>query len=283
MRMGNCGLMIAVEQINLLGKVIMSIYKNILNGFTWSFSRLTSYEYCPYSWYQRYIENGDGIGSFYAENGSAMHEIFDGLVKGKIKLEDAPSEYLERFNSIKNRVNHNIMDNTFESCINYLCTIQEDILDDYEIIASELEVNFKVKKYKFTGFIDLLLRDKDGSLIIVDHKSAEPFLKKDGSPYAKARELLTNYTRQLSLYSIAVKKMYGEYPTKLVFHHFKNNGELTVLKFDELVLQETIDWAVGVIKKIYKDEEFLPITKTGFCYRLCNYRRNCAYKLEDDL
>lgn len=30
--------------------------KLVISGMTWSFSRLKSYDQCPYEWYQNYIE-----------------------------------------------------------------------------------------------------------------------------------------------------------------------------------------------------------------------------------
>lgn len=248
----------------------------------WSYSRLTSYEHCPYGWYRRYIECETGEGSFYADNGKAMHEVFDALIKGNVSIEDAPSLYLEKYNSITTSVKQDIMDKTFDICIDYLCNINVDVLDGYEIVGSEIELDFQVHGYRFTGFIDLLLRDSNGNLIVVDHKSSDPFLKKNGEPYAKTKEQFESYVRQLSLYCYGINKMFGEKPTKIVFHHFKNNGKLTVIPVDESIIKSAVDWCLEVIEKIYNDETFEAKPKTGFCYRLCDYRRDCEYTWEDD-
>ena len=260
----------------------MSVYKDLLDGMVWSYSRLTSYEHCPYSWYRRYVEEEVGESSFYADNGKAMHEVFDALVKGNVSFEDAPSLYLEKYDAITSSVKQEIMDKTFDTCINYLCNISENVLDDYEVVGSEIELDFSVCAYRFTGFVDLLLRDGNGNLIIVDHKSSDPFLKKNGEPYAKSKEQFDNYVRQLSLYCYGIEQMYGEKPVKIVFHHFKNDGKLTVLPVDDELIDSATTWCLDVIKKIYDDEAFDPKTKTGFCYRLCDYRRNCDYTMEDD-
>lgn len=260
----------------------MSVYKNLLDGMVWSYSRLTAYEHCPFSWYRRYIEGETGEGSFYADNGKAMHEVFDALIKGEVSFEDAPSLYLEKYEAITTYVKQDIMDNTFDTCINYLCNIDENILDDYEVVGSEIKLDFLVRGYHFTGFVDLLLRDKDGNLIVVDHKSSDPFLKKNGEPYAKTREQFENYTKQMGLYCKGINQMYGEMPTKIVFHHFKNDGKLTVIPVNEKLIEEAVTWCLGVIEKIYKDETFEAKPKTGFCYRLCDYRKDCEYTWDDD-
>lgn len=260
----------------------MSVYKNLLDGMVWSYSRLTAYEHCPFSWYRRYIEGETGEGSFYADNGKAMHEVFDALIKGKVSFEDAPSLYLEKYEAITTYVKQDIMDKTFDTCINYLCNIDENVLDDYEVVGSEIKLDFLIYGYRFTGFVDLLLRDKDGNLIVVDHKSSDPFLKKNGEPYAKTKEQFENYVKQLSLYCYGVFQIYGEMPTKIVFHHFKNDGKLTVIPVNEKLIEDAVDWCIDVIEKIYNDETFEAKPKTGFCYRLCDYRKDCEYIWDDD-
>lgn len=260
----------------------MSMYKNMLDNMVWSYSRLTCYEHCPYSWYRRYIEEEVGEGSFYADNGKAMHTVFEELTKGTLSFEDAPMRYLELFEEIENTTKANIMDKTFDACIGYLCEIPEDIIEEYHVVGSELKVDFTVGDYNFVGYIDLLLQDLDDSLIIVDHKSADPFLKKNGEPYANSKEQFEGYKKQLYLYALAVYQKFGEFPSKLVFHHFKGSGKLTVVEFDKAELDKTVEWAISVINKIYKDETFDAVTKTGYCYRLCDYRKDCDYTKEDE-
>lgn len=248
----------------------------------WSYSRLTAYEHCPYSWYRRYIEGDIGESSFYGDNGRAMHEVFDALVKGDVSFEDAPSLYLEKYEAITSTVKQDIMDKTFDTCINYLCNIDEDVLSGYEVVGSEIKLDFYICGYRFTGFVDLLLRDGNGDLIIVDHKSSDPFLKKNGEPYAKTKEQFENYVKQLSLYCFGINEIYGEMPTKIVFHHFKNDGRLTVISVNEKLIEDAVEWGISVIEKIFNDESFEAKPKTGFCYRLCDYRKDCEYTWEDD-
>lgn len=242
----------------------------------WSYSRLTAYEHCPYNWYLRYIEKKTGEGSFYAENGKIIHDILDELIKGTLSLCDAPSVYLERYERIENKTKQSIMDKTFDACICYLSNLSEDILDGYHVVGSEIKLDFLVCGHRFVGYVDLLLQDEDDNLIIVDHKSSDPFLKKNGEPYSNTKEQFENYKRQLGLYCYGLTQMFGERPTKIVFNHFKS-GKLTILPVSEKLIDDSVNWCLGVIEKIYKDEAFEPLTKTGFCYRLCDYRHDCEY------
>lgn len=260
----------------------MSVYKKLLDNMVWSYSRLSTYNSCPYAWYRRYIEKEYGEGTFYADNGKAMHTVFEELTSGVLNIEDAPSRYLELFGEIENVEKPHIMDKTFDLCVNYLCEMPEDILEEYHVVGSEIEMNFKIGKYDFIGYIDLLLQDGMDNLIVVDHKSTERFLKKDGKPKASTKEMFDGYKKQIYLYAEAVYQKFGEYPTKLVFHHFKDNGVLTTVPFNKEECEEAKKWALETIKKIYKDEEFLAVPKTGYCWRLCDYRNDCDYKFEDE-
>lgn len=260
----------------------MSIYKNMLDNMVWSFSRINSYDYCPYSWYLRYIEKNNGVGSFYADNGKAVHEVLELITNGTISVYDAPMTYLEKYENILNRTKESSMEKTFESCMNYLSELDESVLDGYKIIGSELKINYKIGKYNFIGFIDLLLEDKNGNYIVVDHKSADPFLKKNGEPYSATKTAYEGYVKQLYLYSEGVKQAYGKYPTKLVFNHFKAGGKRTVINWNKDECDMAKKWAVDTIKRIYKDKKFDAITKTGFCYRLCAHRYDCVYTWDDE-
>ena len=259
----------------------MTVYKDLLDKMTWSYSRLTAYEHCPYHWYLKYIEGQDGEGSFYAENGKIMHGILDELIKGTLSIYDAPTEYLERFNEIENTTKQSIMDKTYDSCVNYLDNLDENILDGYHVVGSEIKLDFLVYGYRFVGIIDLLLQDENDNLIVVDHKSSDPFLKKNGEPYASTKEQFENYKRQMGLYCYGLAQVFDERPTKIVFNHFKS-GKLTVLPVSERLIDDSVNWCLGVIEKIYKDDTFEPLTKTGFCYRLCDYRSDCDYLKEDE-
>jgi hypothetical protein len=79
-----------------------------------------------------------------------------------------------------------------------------------------------------------------------------------------------------------VFQIYGEMPTKIVFHHFKNDGKLTIVPVNERLIEDAVNWSLGIIQKIYNDETFDAKPKTGFCYRLCDYRKDCEYTWEDD-
>lgn len=253
-------------------------YKKILDKIVWSFSTLHLYEQCPYAFYCKKIECKDGEQNFFAENGSVMHEIFEELLNRKYGLEVASSIYSDRYDLICSKTKQSTMDKTFEKCMDYLCSVDEFDFCKYEILGVELKLNFEIKKYKFVGYADLVIRDKSsGEVILIDHKSSDHFMKKDGTPLKNQLENFLAYKNQMYMYCKGLKDCFGINVNKIVWHHFKDNGELTAIPFAESDYEESLKWAVDTIKKIYRDRSFKDKKSFMMCGQLCDYRNDCEY------
>lgn len=249
---------------------------------TFSFSRLHSYEQCPYAFYKRYIEEEQGESNFYAENGSIMHDIFKRLLLKEITLEEAPTIYQEEFDCISNLVKKSTMENTFDKCIEYLCEVDEFDHEKYEIVAVEERMDFKVGKYDFVGFPDLLVKERaSGIVILIDHKSLDHFLKKDGSVLKNKQNDFSAYSKQMYLYCKAIKDLYGIQVDKISWHHFKDSGIMTVIDFNQEDYENTLHWCEYMIGKIKKDKVFDACQSYMMCNSLCNFRNMCEYLDEE--
>lgn len=262
----------------------MSKYKELLDGMTFSFSRLHSYETCPYQFYKKYIECDKSEDSnFYADNGKLMHRIFEKLLKGKMTFEEAIIYYEDEFRDLDfcyDEIKESSKSQCYESCVSYLSKIKPLDLDGYEILGVEKKVFFKIDGHDFVGIIDLELRDeKTKQIIIVDHKSSTgKIFKKDGSILKSQAENFQSYKRQLYLYSAAIREEVGEYPGYLAWHHFRDNGAITKIRFNQMECDEARNWAANLIKRIYNDEEFEPVMDYVPCHVLCGYRNGkCEY------
>ena len=257
-------------------------YKKELDGFTWSFSRIHMYEQCPYAFYLKYIENREGEGNFYAENGSIMHKVFQMLLNHEISLEDAPEVYIDLYDEIEETVQQQTMDKTFNKCLDYLCETEDLDLNKYEILGVEEKLEFKIDKYKFIGYADLILKEKaTGRILLIDHKSSDHFLKKNGDVLKSQEENYRAYKKQMYLYCKGIKEKYGFFPDECCWHHFKDSGILEYFPFDEREYTDAQLWAVKTIKRIYRDKHFLENRNYLRCWLLCDYRNDCEY-LEDD-
>lgn len=223
-------------------------YSKELNGMTWSFSRLHAWEQCPYAFYLKYIEGREGETNYYAANGKCMHEVFEALLTNKVAFDDCTQLYADKYDLICEKAKQSIMDSTYEKCIDYLSVVDDVNRDKFEIIGVELKLEFKIDKYNFLGYADLVLKNKDnGEIMLVDHKSSSHFLKKDGTPLKSQLESFLAYRHQMYIYCKGLKECLGLQVDKIVWHHFKDNGELTIIPFSREEYEETLQWAVKTI------------------------------------
>ena len=250
---------------------------------TWSFSRLHAWEQCPYAFYLKYIEQRDGESNYYAANGKCMHEVFEAILTNQIPLDECTQCYADKYDLICETTKQSTMDSTYEKCIDYLCTIDGIDLEKYEILGVELKLDFNIGKYKFVGYADLVVKNKEsGEVILVDHKQATHFMKKDGTPLKNQLENFLAYRHQMYIYCKGLKDCFGIDVNKIIWHHFKDNGELTIIPFEADEYEETLQWAANTIEKIKKDKKFLNKRSYVLCSSLCDYRNDCEYKNEDE-
>lgn len=268
-------------------------YEDQIKDMLFSYSRITTYENCPYQFYLQYIlkdkENYPPENNFYAKNGSAVHEAFEKMLKKIVTPEEAVEVYAELFNEIKEKVRESTMEKTFNMCLDAFESFGlEDFLEKYEIVGVESKLSTEINGIPFYGFLDVLLRDRsDGRLVLMDHKSAKPFFKKDGTVYATLKHQFNEYKDQACLYAKLVYDNYGEYPKEVIWNHFKHDCTFTKIPITEEEVEEKIKWFSETYKKLCEEEDFLPKQyllhpneykdDSFFCTNLCNFRRSCEY------
>lgn len=265
----------------------MSTFKAELDNVLWSFSSLSMYDECPYSFFMHKIDNLKGDNNAYAEIGSYGHDLNERLFKQEITPEEALSECVDEFDDhITEEISEASKDKKFMALCDYLEGFdQESMMTKYEVVAVEQKMRWKIGKYNMIGFIDLILKDKEtGETLLVDHKSSGHFLKKDGKPLKNMEESLERYKKQMYMYADAMKKILGYYPNKIVWNHFLDGGQWTVIDFNLAELDATLQWIKKCIQRIYKDSEFKAVKSYVRCYQLCNYRNGlCEFKdLEEE-
>lgn len=263
-----------------------SMNEFILDAFVWSFSRVNTYSTCPKSFKLQYIDCKSKVQNAFAEWGLLCHSILEGYFKGEISLFDMEEEYKKRYDEyvqhefpMTKTKNMNI--SYYEDGLNYFRNFR-DFGSNYEVLGIEQRLTIELGGYKFTGFIDLILRDKkDKKIIIVDHKSKSGF---------KNNDELSHYLLQLYLYSKYIYDTYGEFPKELWFNMFRA-GNICKCTFDEAEYRKSYDWFVSTIKQIYIDDEFVDKVYTEYmkkgkdiadyklndyyCNNICSVREHC--------
>ena len=143
-----------------------------------------------------------------------------------------------------------------------------------EIVAVERSFSFTVDGLPFTGVADLLV--KDGSLVIWDHKSRDLKERSRRGRYTKTDEELDHYLRQLYLYSIAVKDIYGVYPSHLAFNCYRT-GQIIMEPFLESGLTSAKEWALDTVSRIHHAQKFPPSVDFFRCRYLCDVHDDCEF------
>lgn len=257
-------------------------YTKIFNDMTWSFSRLHTWEQCPYAFYLKYIEQRPGESNYYAENGKCMHEVFQAILTNEIPLEECTKLYSRKYDLICEKTKQSIMEHTYATCMDYLSVIDGIEKKKYEILGVELKLTFKIGKYKFVGYADLVVKNKEKEeIILIDHKQATHFLKKDGTPLKSQISKFMAYKHQMYLYCKGLKECFHIQVDKIVWHHFKEDGKLTIIPFAKEDCEETMEWAVTCIENIKKDKSFVNHPTFILCSALCDYRNDCEYQNEN--
>ncbi len=252
-----------------------SIYKPLIDSMRWSYSRVTSFDNCQYAWYLKYLYGEIEQPNFYASYGSFVHKLLERYLKGELPRQSLPVEFLTGFADQVDgrRPSDDVVGKYIESGYNYFRNFNGF---DLECVAVEDRIEFCIGQNRFVGFIDFIGRDSDGGLVVVDHKSRNLKPRSTRKKPTKSDEELSQYLRQLYLYSVGIEQKYGELPTKLCFNCFRN-GTFIEEPFNSDRCEEVMKWVTDMISYISKAERFRPNLDWFYCYNLCGFRESCCY------
>ncbi|PEM64447.1 RecB family exonuclease [Bacillus toyonensis] len=187
----------------------------------YSYSQLSSFISCPYTWYSTYVLK-QRSGNKFTALGGVLHTVFEfqgrDLLKGVV---NENGHYMKMFNELYFD-NEKVPKNYFESKEEYIAmykkgiTAIENYLGEYHDSKPLLvEKKFKEVLIEGTpsclGFIDRIDGeiDKPWELVVTDYKSGS-------NP--KSKQFL-NEDFQLAIYAQAIYKEYGHYPAFLRYYH----------------------------------------------------------------
>lgn len=221
----------------------------------------------------------DSVNNCFSEYGTMCHSILQKYSEGKLEVYELLDEFKKRFpeeviEPFPNMKYCNLKERYYDDGVSFFANF--DGLGNYKVLSVEERFKENIQdKFYFTGFIDLVLMDENGDIIIVDWKSKSGF--KDDAEEKK-------YRRQLYLYCYYIKQKYGKFPTKLKFNLFRKQDE-KIYDFNIDDYNESIKWMFDTVSEI----ERLIYCKydTFYCSNLCGFRYICALKeqieKDDDL
>lgn len=240
-------------------------------NFKWSFSKLSTYNTCPFSFWLQYMQDPplDKQQNAWAEFGNLCHELLEQYGKGELTLEQLPVEYEKRYSGT---VVHNFpptpkdyAEKAYRQGLEYFQNFK-GFGDRYEIVSTEEKFQIKVGNYDFVGISDLVLRDKEtGELIVIDHKTKSPSsMKKD----------LSVYRNQLHVYAEHVHQKYGRYPESTQFNMIKSQDSISE-PFRLDIHSDSLRWIEDTIDLIHMEEDWEPNPDYYYCRWICPMLQHC--------
>lgn len=245
----------------------------------YSHSRLSTFEQCKYKYKLKYIYKIPSPikKSIEAHLGECVHDalewMYNNIIAGKTpELDEVIERYSntwyekdsEDINIVRNLPKQDYFDKGVKFIIDYY--LKNQPFDD-GTVETEKKVWINLGEgfpHKVIGYIDRLVYNKEkGEYEVHDYKTANTLPNK---------EKFEN-DRQLALYSIAVKELYGQdKPVTLTWHYLNYNMKIFSKRTDEQLdklKRETRE----LIRKIEETREFPP-TKTVLC-DWCEYKQYC--------
>ena len=246
----------------------------------YSHSKLSTFEQCPLKFKYRYIDKiiPEIKKTIEAHLGTCVHSALEWIYT-KVKKNHIPSldEIIVYFSKkwqetytpdiviIKEDLTQK---DYFNNGINFLVTYYQN---HYPFDDNTIDVEKKIKikldsngEYNIIGFIDRLVQNLEkNEFEIHDYKTANSL---------PTQEKIDN-DRQLALYSIAIKEIYGENKEiKLIWHYLAHNKKIISKRTNEQ-LKNLKKQTLELIKKIESTKEFPP--KKSILCKWCEYKNIC--------
>jgi len=250
---------------------------------TYSPSRLSTYEQCPRRYRFHYVDKIDReeAKTIEAFTGGLVHDALEKLYKdlrlGSLLVKDAllvyfdslwKKEWSKEIKIVRDSTNADQFRDLGHRClIQYYDRYAP--FDQGETLGLETKVFFPLDKegrYTIEGYIDRLVRGRDGTLEIHDYKT--------GSGNLPSRSELRS-DRQLALYSIGAQKEWGDgRPVRSIWHFLAFNEEIT-LELTEEELTAARRSTLKLIHDIESETEFPTTFKSALC-AWCEYEDICS-------
>lgn len=194
-----------------------------------SYSQIDTFHQCPQKWTYRYIDKIKfDEQNIHLDYGSAVHK---GLENAFLELKDShklsDEDMLQLVETLSRDYQYgDPQDELYKFAIEDMKRLIHyqgfyEKIKDKEIVGVEDEFDLKIPtmfcgeevEINIKGFIDLIYRDSDNKLVVVDHKTSKKKFDKN-----KRRNNL-----QIPIYFMAIKDKYGEYPKSGIYNFTKLN------------------------------------------------------------
>jgi len=243
----------------------------------YSHSRLSTFEQCPLKFKYRYIDKiiPDFEMSIESHLGKSVHDTLEWIYNLVLNNKQAPTidgmldyyaeiwskNLTEDIKIVKNLTSKDYFNKGVKFLLDYY--VKHQPFQD-GTLECEKRILINLDEHKLQGFIDRLVNNpKTNEIEIHDYKTANSLPTQEK----------VNQDRQLALYSIAIKELFGQdKKVCLIWHYLAHNKKICSYRTDQQIenLKNNIK---ELIKKIESTTKFPP-KKSVLC-GWCEYQDMC--------
>lgn len=261
----------------------MADYDFIVDNMRFSYSSLSTFETCPYSFKLSYIDYLERKGNFYAEYGTLVHSTMEKYFTKELDSYELSDYFLNNYDKVvvsPAPPPYGMYERYMEEGKIFFDNFSFD-RELYDILATEEKIEFNLGEALFTARPDLILKNKESGIIsLFDYKTSSTFKinKRTGVETADKKKL-EGYYKQMYTYTYAISLVKGISIDEISLWFTRPDRIVTIPRNleDE---KKSINWVEGVIQKVKSEEVFkYDNSNPYFCNNLCNVRDFCEYRI----
>lgn len=261
----------------------MSDFDFIVDAIRFSYSSVTTFETCPYSFKLSYIDSLPRENNFYAEYGTLFHTCFEKFFKGEMEAFELSQYFADNYSRVI--VSHEPyspvgIGQKYKEQGQFFFDNFSFPKENYDVLIVEDKIDLDIEGERFVAKPDLVLRDKATGLnYLIDYKTSTPWRidKRSGKEIADTKKL-EGYKKQMYLYCHALRTK-RNMPIKQVALWFPRARREYAFDWEQVEEDKVLFWANNMIRTIKSENIFAYNNKnTYFCENLCSVRKFCEYR-----
>lgn len=247
----------------------------ILDGITFSYSSLSTFNNCRYCFKLTYINAEEREQNAFAEFGLLIHDCLEKYFNREASTWDLPKYYEENFGNFVQSsfppYPKGMRDNYYADGLTFFENITFNI-DDFDVIMVEEAIHHKYKDIDLVIKPDAIIKEKStNKTILLDFKTSKLYGNK------KDKEKIDEYMKQMYLYAY-VMWLAKNIVIDEIWIWFIRNQKMKKFAVNEDRTITMIDWLENTYSSIMSEELWLPNTDKSnkyFCDHICSMRNIC--------
>jgi len=220
-----------------------------------SYSRMDTYQMCPSKYFFTYIAKEERVFGPAASLGNVIHNVLEDTVGKELVLDEMVGlidVHREEYDP-----DGLITDELIAAGIEMLGEfVDRHAGEKFEIIGKELEFELLIGSAKVIGYIDLVTKRSDGTIVITDYKSGK---------WEVAQKWIHS-NLQVGLYALAAAQMFPDTPIYAELYYLRS-GKRKGHLFSPEDIEGVYDTVLEQVNEIIEDKNF----------RATENRRPCTF------